>query len=304
MTTISALIVEDSISTAGVRLTTYQLRYPRWIHSEVLTHRSFSRNASSSRAIPIKKMNEAIRTDPALPLHIGKNEPGMQSKTEISSASERAAVLSLWNDACRASLRASEDMHELFGVAKQVANRITEPHQHIDVIVTSTEFDNFFALRCHPDAEPTIQVLAWAMADAYYVNPSPVLRQTGEWHLPYVRSEERDMPIADQLVCSVARCARVSYRTHDGNSATLEKDRELHQRLLAGLGKDDGEPGHLSPFEHQATPLEDDASYSGNFRGWKQHRKTILGEHMKFNYEQAIARGWRDFAERIKPKQA
>lgn len=301
MTEVSVKIIEDSISEAGVRLTTMQLRYPRWIHSELLTHRVFSRNASSSRAIPTTKLLKDVEDNPAMPLFWGLNEPGMQSREALTEPTALNAARGLWLHPMRVCLRAAKDMVDLCGLHKQLVNRVFEPWTHIDVIVSSTDYDNFFALRCHPDAEPTIQVLAWRMADAYY-EATPALRKEGEWHLPYVRPEERDMPIEAQRICSVARCARVSYRTHDGANPSLEKDKELYSRLLAGLERGDGEPGHLSPFEHQAAPLSGSEERSGNFKGWKQFRKMIGGENMKFDYKGAIAKGWRDFAMQIAPK--
>lgn len=216
MTEVTAKIVEDSISEGGARLTTMQLRYPRWIHSEVMTHRVFSRNASSSRAIPTKKMLESIEADPAEPLFWGLNEPGMQSRKELTDQSTLKAAKALWLHPMRVCIRAATDLAELCGLHKQLINRAVEPWMHIDVIISSTDFDNFFALRCHPDAEPTIQVLAWEMADLYYA-AKPAVVAVGGWHLPYVKPEEREsLPLEAQKVCSVARCARVSYRTHDG----------------------------------------------------------------------------------------
>lgn len=302
MTEVTAKIVEDSISEGGARLTTMQLRYPRWIHSEVMTHRVFSRNASSSRAIPTKKMLESIEADPAEPLFWGLNEPGMQSRKELTDQSTLKAAKALWLHPMRVCIRAATDLAELCGLHKQLINRAVEPWMHIDVIISSTDFDNFFALRCHPDAEPTIQVLAWEMADLYYA-AKPAVVAVGGWHLPYVKPEEREsLPLEAQKVCSVARCARVSYRTHDGANPSVEKDTELYNRLLGGLDKGGGEPGHLSPFEHQATPLVDASERSGNFTGWQQYRKQIPGEIMKFDYQAAVEKGWRDLAQKIKPR--
>ena len=77
-------VIADSISESGKRITTFQLKYPRFIHSEVMTHRVFSRNASSSRAIPVKKMIEQVRNNPAMPIHWGANQSGMQAKNELN----------------------------------------------------------------------------------------------------------------------------------------------------------------------------------------------------------------------------
>jgi len=297
MTTLSAEIIADSIAPNGVRLTTFHLCYPRWIHAEIMTHRAFARNASSSRAIPIRRMNKGILDDPALPLHIGKNESGMQAHSQITDPRERKVVLSLWMNALRTAVRCAEEMMELCGAAKQVANRLTEPHQHMNVVLTATDFDNAFALRCHPMAEPHFRALAWRMADAYY-GSNPQQLEMGDWHLPYILPEEFDEFTVEELKqFSAARCARVSYRTHEGKKPSPEEDLKLYHRLLAGLAGDDPlEPGHMSPFEHQATPLEDPSERSGPFRGWKQHRKEFVGENMAFDYQAAVEKGWRDLA--------
>ena len=174
----------------------------------------------------------------------------------------------------------------------------------MDTVLSATDFENFFALRCHPDAEPHFRVLAWRMADAYYTGSTPVARSLDDCHLPYVTAEERvALPMETLKACSAARCARVSYKLHDGATASVEKDLELHSRLLAGLVAGGGEPGHLSPLEHQATPLADPAARSGPFRGWKQYRKEVVGENATFDYQAAVAKGWQESAYVIIPEQ-
>lgn len=277
--TIEAKIIEDSISSTRKRLTTFQLRYPRWIHAEFLTHRLFSRNASSSRAIPAKKLFAVIEDDPAIPVHWGKNEKGMQARQEMDDF-QAAACKELWleaRDRVLSIARALEGM----GLHKQVVNRMTEPWSHISVVCTATEFDNFFQLRCHPDAQPEIKVLAEQMRDLYYSN-TPRRLNVGQWHLPYIQDQERFAPgnyrksgelknEGSLIKASVARCARVSYLTHDKAEPDIDLDVALYQRLF--------DSKHLSPFEHIATPSSDPSIWSGNFKGWIQYRKTLKGEH-------------------------
>ena len=81
---ITATIIADSINSNGNRITTFELTYPRWIHAEVMTHRLFSRNAASSRAIPVSKTSAAIKSNPTTPSFWGANEAGMQSNSELS----------------------------------------------------------------------------------------------------------------------------------------------------------------------------------------------------------------------------
>jgi hypothetical protein len=268
---IEAKIIADSISPHGIRLTTMQLKYPRLIHSEFMTHRVFSRNASSSRAIPVAKMLEMIRTDPAMPVKFGKNQPGMQAREDLTGE-ELANAQATWRNAAKTAADYAESLMEL-GVHKQVCNRIVEPYQHMSVIVSATEWDNFFQLRDHEDAEPNIQALAVAMREAQ--NESvPTLLQPGEWHLPYVSPLDQSY-IGDIEICkmvSAARSARVSYNRHEGGKPTIEEDIALFNRLVGS------DPKHCSPVEHQATPQLDPLFWGGNFRGWKQFRQEVEGQ--------------------------
>lgn len=274
---ITAKVIEDSISAAGVRLVTMQLCYPRFIHSELMTHRVFSRNASSSRAIPVQKMLDMVRSEPAMPIHWGKNQPGMQANEQLSGR-YLAQAKDLWCEAALAAANIASQMNDL-GLHKQVANRILEAFQHISVIVTATEWHNFFELRAHPDAQPEIHELAIRMREAMEQSTPKLLKQ-GEWHLPYISEEERSMYF-EKVLCqmSAARCARVSYLTHDGQKPDQVKDILLYERLI------ESKPMHASPVEHQATPDHwvSDGSFEGwttpelhgNFVGWKQFRKSL-----------------------------
>ena len=257
---IEAKVVEDTISATGRRLTTLQLKYPRFIHSEFMTHRVFSRNASSSRAIPIAKMIEQVRNDPAMPIEWGTNKPGMQAGDPVDNP-ERA-VLSWRMAALEAAYRA-EKMAEL-GLHKQLVNRVLEPFQWMHTIVTATDWDNFFTLRDHPAAQPEIAALARSMRTAMQLSKP----DTQFWHIPYVGIEEAPIHNRnDVLMVSAARCARVSYLNHDGTNPDWERDLALAEKLL--------EAKHMSPFEHQAFALDDPYERSGNFRGWCQFRKEL-----------------------------
>ncbi len=257
---ISAKIILDSISPAGSRLTTMQLVYPRFIHSEFMTHRVFSRNAASSRAIPVAKMIEQVRTDPAIPIHWGANQPGMQARAEVEGEN-RAHAEAYWRMAAESAATIAANMSEI-GLHKQVANRILEPFQWMHTIVTATEWDNFFSLRMHPDAEPNIQRLAEEMK--MVMNESTPLVRTV--HLPYIREDELPLDTQEAMMVSAARCARVSYLTHDGQTPDKVKDLELAERLK--------ESRHASPFEHIAT-ADEFKFMTANFRGWKSYRWTL-----------------------------
>lgn len=270
---ISAKVIEDSVSPEGVRLTTLQLMYPRFIHAEFMTHRVFSRNASSSRAIPVERMLQMIRDEPAMPIHWGKNKPGMQADEQLSHDEMVAAKIE-WIKAAENAADTAERMMKL-GLHKQVANRILEPFQHISVVVTATEWQNFFELRAHPDAQPEIRALAVEMREAMDAS-TPSKLEAGDWHLPYIKRGERNGENIKLSKVSAARCARVSYLKHDGCAPNISEDLALYERLVGSM------PMHASPVEHQATPdvVRHDGSWCnpdlfGNFTGWIQFRKLV-----------------------------
>jgi thymidylate synthase ThyX len=301
--TISANIIADSISPEGIRLTTMQLRYPRFIHAEFMTHRMFSRNASSSRAIPVARMIEDLRRDPAMPVYWGSHQAGMQAGEELNE-DDQWHCSEVWFAARDNAISAAKAMIDA-GLHKQIANRILEPWAHINVVVTATDWANFFALRAHPDAQPEIKALALEMLNAM-AGSQPIHLNPGEWHLPYISAQDwsavrgyfttknpNEEPTHDNLrdtllPVSVARCARVSYLTHDGRQTSIEEDIALYDRLVGS------QPLHASPAEHQATPdvqrtVNDNGFYHqewdnphqwGNFRGWIQYRKTLAGENV------------------------
>lgn len=282
---IIASVVEDSVhplavqdQQPGMRLTTMMLTYPRFVHSEFMTHRMFSRNASSSRAIPLKAMRRAVLDEMAQPVAWGANNPGMQSKALLPPW-QKAAAKAVWLAAGYAAC-AAHWLMEKTGVHKQIANRIIEPWQHITVLVTGTDqaFSNFFALRDHPDADPTLAALANGMRRAYELSNPTRLTANG-WHLPLLTQAERAAQepgwLKQAIRTSVARCARVSY-TQSRKPTTAQDDDALYRRLI------DATPMHASPAEHQAQPtvtMGGGGSQGGNFgRYWIQYRKTLPNE--------------------------
>ncbi len=241
---ISAKIIADSISPDDVRLTTFELEYPRFIHAEFMTHRLFSRNAASSRAIPVSKMIDLVETNTAKPIHWGKNQPGMSAKEELSA--EEGTMI--WLQAMKSAVEYA-NRYAFAGYHKQLVNRILEPFTMIKVVCTATEFDNFFWLRNHPDAQPEIHELARVMWEEY-TKCVPIKLNPGAWHVPYFRSgfwsPNTEESLEDALAISSSCCAQVSYRRLDDS---LEKARDIFKRLV------ESKPVHASPFEHQATPL-------------------------------------------------
>lgn len=246
MSQISAKIIADSIS-QGKRITTFELNYPRFIHSELMTHRVFSRNAMSSRAVPIEKMVEQVMNSPAKPIHWGKNQSGMQAKEELSDITH---VDFYWEELAK-EVGGYAAYFSKQGLHKQVVNRILEPFQTMKTVLTSTEFENFYWLRNHEDAQPEIKKLAEEMLKAQEKSkPIPLL--PGEWHLPYYGENGAlfglfsDDELENAKAISASCCAQVSYRKLDDS---LEKALNVYKRLV------ESEPVHASPFEHQATPM-------------------------------------------------
>lgn len=298
---ISAKIILDSKTTSGVRVTTFELRYPRYIHADLMTHRVFSRNASSSRAKPLKKF---LEEETVFPITYGANISGMQAGNELSPI-RKFAIKSIWGSMAYINGLGARAMAAL-GLHKQWVNRPIEWFTHINVLVTATDYNNFFALRYHPDAQPELTELARQMYELY-TDSKPYLLRGNQWHLPYVTIfdamdiDELDLSkypnvmrrqhvdtIRQELAIrvSVARCARVSYKSHDGKETTVEQDLALYDRLLAG------EPLHASPAEHQCCPDyvrikgENEVGWShpelhGNLTGVIQYRKLLPNEHQK-----------------------
>jgi thymidylate synthase ThyX len=298
-----AKVLADSLSPAGYRLTTLEATFPRFVLAEFNTHRVFSRNSASSRAIPIAKQLRRVLEQPYVPIEFGSNQPGMQAGPALDGGKREAAerewlrarddavrrVLGLVSDPTALgeeddldqALRRVEDAirdksqpDTWLNVHKQVANRLLEPFMWHTVIVTATEWENFSNLRCHPDAQPEIRLVAETMRDVAAASEPEELAED-EWHLPLVRPEDREQVSSteDLIKISAGRCARVSYLTHAGER-DLDADIELHDRLL--------ESGHMSPLEHPARPLSpselEENKWSGNFQGWFSYRKSIMGE--------------------------
>ena len=254
-----AEVLLDSVNPTGQRLTTFVLRFPRFVLSEFNTHRMFSRNASSSRAIPTTKLMQQLREDPVIPVEWGRNQSGMQAREVLDADAGRSAEAA-WLGARDAALAHAEQLRAT-GVHKQIVNRVLEPWMWASVIVSSTTYDNFFTLRCHPDAQPEIKRLADLMRAAFEAS-TPTPRAAGEWHLPFVGTDDGDLSIEERKQVSVARCARVSYLTH-GGTRDIAADKVLHQRLL--------DAGHWSPFEHVAVAGPGDERFN-NFSGWQAYR--------------------------------
>jgi len=279
---------------------TIRMRYPRPIHGEIMTHRDFSRNARSSRAVPVLTMLNEVRTIPYVPWHWGKNQKGMQ-------ADEECNVPIYFQDFENDQLEMSREEAWLYardmaaniaegfmnsGYHKQNPNRLLEPFSWIDTLITSTKWDNFLWLRQHHAAEPHLQDLANLVAQA--IEEAKVQNiGLNEWHLPYISDQELSMYNLDTLKkLSAARCARISYKPFNGDS-TIEAEISRYNLLVTD------ERVHASPIEHQATPdvpinqrsahekpknkiIWANSALHGNLTGWIQARKLVPNEVYTF----------------------
>jgi hypothetical protein len=287
-----AKLILDSVGPNGARATTFELSMPRIVLAEFNTHRMFSRNAASSRAIPVEKLLKRIEEDPMLPVWWGKNQSGMQASEELVgpglSAAKASWVLLMKMLVAAARHIGGPDVN----LHKQISNRIVEPWMFTTVICTATEWDNAWALRVDPAAQPEFERTMHMAYDAYR-SSVPRSLKSGEWHLPYVTGydepELRENGHTEDELCliSIGRCARVSYLTHDGQRDPKADIALPKSRLIPS--------GHMSPTEHplQAMTASEWAIYgqqlasewvnnrvpTGNAWGFKQYRKTLKNEH-------------------------
>jgi thymidylate synthase ThyX len=269
---IQAKVLCDSWNTATQdRLTTLEVKFHRFILPEVLTHRMFSRNAASSRAIPVAKQIAAVEEDPALPIFWGKNQPGMSASEEVDFDrldSRCHTVTEMWDLAVEDAVWHARRLAEN-GLHKQLVNRLIEPYMWTTMIISATEWNNFFKQRRPPGgkfdpkfpAQPEIQQLAIEIHNAIKAS-DPVWLKPGEWHMPLLNTDDSTLELPERLMVSAARCARVSYLTHDG-VRDVEKDKTLAERLIR--------EGHYSPLEHQALV----GGNYGNFKGFTQYRHFV-----------------------------
>lgn len=270
-----------------MNVTTLELEYPRIIHSEMMTHREFSRNAASSRAIPVKTMISNIRKNMFVPIYWGKNQSGMQAKEELTGV-RRFLAKSLWIIGGHINLLGATLLNAV-GVHKQLANRNLEYISYMKTIVTSTSFDNFLALRDHEDAQPEIQAVAKKLKLRLAFANREELAE-GEWHTPYVEHRRDDLgnliygrglDVETAKQVSVSCIAQVSYRKAD---TSVDKALAIFDKLATST------PIHASPFESVLTPSVagdlkgitaiditngNNNKLSGNSKGWAQYRHLL-----------------------------
>jgi hypothetical protein len=287
-------IVADSIGPAKIRLVTFEITYPLFVHAEFLRHRilsrsgdeialeDFSHSVASNRAIPTNRILSAVIADPVTPVWWGRNQAGMSAREELTGWRLRAAK-KVWRLACLSGVIFAWLLGKI-GLHKQLANRRMTPDQWVTQLVTGTDWDNFFALRCHPDAQPEIRIIAEMMRESLGLSKPEVL-EVGGWHLPLVEIKDMHelwpqtvMVERDACLISASRCARFSLLS-EKRLPVLEEIGKAEKLIIAG---------HMSPFEHQAQALENDQRIA-NLRGWRSFRSSILneGDFGKLNADRA-----------------
>ncbi len=309
-------ILLDSINCSnGSRLTTWILEYPRFVHAEFMTHRMFSKNAASSRAIPIEKMIQMVLDNPAMPEWWGKNQSGMQALEELNDENqisyfyddcddirfpyshgrligEKELAKAVWLESRDKAIEQVKKLNKL-GLHKQITNRILEPWFHIRIIMTATEIQNFFALRAHKDAQPEIRILAEQMLELYN-NSTPQILKPGDWHIPF--GDKLDNTKLMDIVADMAEYHGDADIMTDGTDQELSKKIAIARCARVSYfnfeGKDDYEadiklcdrlfgsiPRHLSPTEHVAQAVKED-KFIANFRGFRQYRHFFENENL------------------------
>lgn len=304
---ISAAVIKDSISPDGNRLTTFEFVFPRWILAEVNTHRMMSKNAASTRAVPIASVLSYIKENIAMPIHWGKNQEGMSAREELTGLEKQGAML-MWKAAAKAMIEFAIILSTKTGINghKQWVGRLIENFTFTKQIISGTEWPNFYWLRDHLDAQPEFRELARCAREAQ-AQSTPELLLPGQWHLPYIVrreddtywiDEETNLDLETAKIVSVSCCAQVSYRKLDDS---VEKAQKIYKMLNVGSTT---QPCHAVPLEHVATPMaqcdpdteenvptlpytwepgithmrKDRSLWSGNFKGWIQQRQLISNE--------------------------
>ena len=225
-----------------------------------------------------------LRENPAIPVMLTSYQKGMASNKPLCAAAD-ANARAIYAEVIDYLIKASERL-EALQVSKQDANAVSYGLQHVNAVITATDWANFFALRCSAEAKPDLQLLAGSMQNAM-ANNEPEMLLPGEWHLPFVTHGEKSLAISGQLAISAARCARVSYSAFGLTRLTTQAEDLALAKSLASAG-------HLSPFEHACTPLPLPGLRCENFKGFISQRAFRFGSQQDNAGE----------AEPIKPSQA
>lgn len=223
-----------------------------------------SRNSASLRAVTTPRIIEMVRKDPYIPSWTSYCK-GMGGGKVSPDQHKKATNRML--DALEASIQVLEDLLEI-GISKQDANRYISPYLRIPILITATEWDNFFALRTVEGVQPDFRETALEMKALYdTVEPQELI--PGEWHIPFLKDGEKEKHTLPELLhLSTARCAWLSYCSHDADRS-YERAVATHDQLIKA--------GHASPCEHQLYALTKDSpmKYCKNYVDFAPYRQII-----------------------------
>lgn len=265
--------IQGSIAPCKTKITTLVLEYPRVIHAQLLTHRVFTKNSSSSRAVPIKTAIEQIEANPAQFIWT-ENQSGMSGKPIDDSfklTHIHEAVQTLWSQVKQTVLYlGSKESEGGLNVHKQNAARFLEPFQNIRIVLTSTEWENWDWLRIDSAAQPEIAQLAKLIKEARDTGDYMELVE-GDWHVPFITRKvnpdngeityhhpetDVELTVQEAKELSMSICAQTSFRKEDYSD---KKTENVIGKLFTG------NKVHASPSEHQATPIKEAVMDSGDF---------------------------------------
>lgn len=310
---ITSKIVTHSIrESSRDELITFQVVFPRIILPEVLTHRAFSRNTSSHRAVPFNKVLEIVKDNPFIPIAFQKNHKGMQGFEYFTNEEDIEKCKLGWLQARNKAVETSKTLYD-GEVTKQLCNRLLEPYMWCTMLITTSKegLDNFFKLRCpnyngckswkelcdldsnynmetpilerlklsKSTAEIHIQTLAEVMYDGYNESKPKVLKGN-DWHIPFESQIEKDYPgidLFDKIKVATSLTARVSYTVIPGTKElSIDKHKELYQLLI--------DESHQSPQEHCAVCM-DKQEYNCFIKGMRKPiRETINSTNTEYVY--------------------
>lgn len=306
---IQSKIIKDTLNAySDDRIVTFELVLPKYLVAEVNKHTVLHNSCQSSRAVPVAKMIQSVEENPFIPYYWQKPHKGMQGYEYYTNENKISQLREEWlNARDNAVITAKKLQNE---VSKQTINRLLEPFMYVKMVLTGTEFGNFFNQRCpiflnnkgnkvksrtglgfgvdftstKGQADIHLQILAEMMHNEMYYNSNPV--ESFE-HIPYDIGKE--YPLEARLHYSASQCARISFTTiTDDKQFSLERNLQLAQGLIV--------EGHAEPFSHQAIGMNDNTynKFSRTFlkdltddepvieygwcrkmRGWVSHRHLL-----------------------------
>lgn len=311
-----AEVVADSVSPQGKRVTTLEAEMPRIVLAEFNTHRMFSRNSASSRAIPVHKQIEKLLVEPFIPERFGINQKGMQSYAWLDGLA-RDEALRIW---LRGRDRAVTTAFELILGEERASDMFkysptAGEYATIDQLEAGFEAAKKLIIKELDKEDP---------ADVEILNVHKQLANRGlepyMWHTVIVTATEWEnfmaLRIDEHAQAEIRKPAELMLAAMKSSTPEAldygqwhvpfvqpdekqELDTETKIKIscarcartsyLTHRGvRDYGEdltmygrlagPGHMSPMEHSCRPNEEGEPQKGNLLGWHQHRADLPHE--------------------------